>query len=88
MIELNFMVDPDELKERAFVRNKARIRFKDTSHPLVCSWLGESGLKLADAGMTFIINIELVAELVANKIEFDSDDVNVLDEQTKVGEEK
>jgi hypothetical protein len=50
--------------------------------------LGESGLKLADAGMTFIINIELVAELVANKIEFDSDDVNVLDEQTKVGEEK
>lgn len=67
-IKLQFMVDPDELKELAYVENPIKIRVIDSDSIFLTGILGESGRKLVKAGISFYFEEGLARKLINKKI--------------------
>jgi len=62
MLELNFMVDPQELSTKAFIQDSVRvcILIPDSEH---LYFLGESGRKMAHSGFKFIMASDVAENL-------------------------
>ena len=67
MLELNYMVLPDDLKQKAFVRDAVLFQVTDPEHPVLNGILGESGKRLAKAGMRWLFNEKLAKILIDAK---------------------
>jgi hypothetical protein len=67
-LELNFMVDPNELANKAYVKDGIRIKIIDIDKMREQNILGESGLRLAQRGFVFIFTKESAKFLIEKKI--------------------
>lgn len=65
MVELDFMVVPEELSRRAVVHDPVRIRIVDPEAIFLTGILGESGRKLVAAGVEFYFTRTLAEKLIA-----------------------
>lgn len=63
-VKLQFMVDSEELKERAYVENPIRIRIIDPEAIFLLGVLGESGRKMVKAGLCFYFEKKLAMKLI------------------------
>lgn len=52
-VRLQYMVDPDELKKRAYIKNPVRIIITHPKDVFLLGILGESGRKLVQDGIPF-----------------------------------
>lgn len=68
MVRLDFMVDPDALKTRAFVPDPVRVIVTDPASIFITGILGESGRKLVAAGIVFIMTRPLAERLIAHGV--------------------
>ncbi len=78
-IKLEYMVDPDEIKKRCYVQDPIKIRIFDSMSPLLEGILGESGRKMADAGLTFIFTRSLARVLIQGRVAAEVEDLEKLD---------
>lgn len=67
-LELNFMVEPQELKEKAYVRDGIRVKIVDILGMKEQKLLGESGLRMAERGFTFIFQGDIAQKLLEKGI--------------------
>ena len=67
-IDLQYMVDPDELKKRANVPNAVKIVIVDSESIFLTGILGESGRKLVEAGIPFYFTKPLADKLILKGI--------------------
>jgi hypothetical protein len=68
MIKLKFKVDSKELEEDTYVDNPVRIKICDPKALLSKGLLGDSGIRMAEAGLTFIFERDLANELITEGI--------------------
>ena len=67
-VKLQFMVDPDFLKDNAYIENPVRIKVIDPEAIFLTGILGESGRKLVLGGAHFIFERELAEKLIKKGI--------------------
>lgn len=67
-VELDFMVVPKQLAEHAFVTDAVRIHITNCAEMAELGLLGESGIKLARAGLDFYFTRELAYTLIRRGI--------------------
>jgi len=67
-VKLNFMVVPSQLERFAFVPNRIRCRIINPESAILDSILGESGKRLAKAGIEFYFTNKLAKELIEREI--------------------
>ena len=72
LVCLEFMVDPDALKDRAFVPDPVRVVVTDPSSIFITGILGESGRKLVAAGIVFIMTRQLAEKLISRGVAVES----------------
>jgi len=63
-VELRYMVVPEELKENAYVEDAVKVRISSVGTLVDMGYLGESGRKLAEAGLPFYFNGKDAEELI------------------------
>ena len=63
-VELRYMVVPEELRKNAYVVDAVKVRILATGTLVDMGFLGESGKKLADAGLSFYFNGKDAQELI------------------------
>ncbi len=68
LIELDFMVVPEKLKELAFVPDPVRCRVIDPEAIFLIGILGESGRRLVSAGVEFYFTRSLAEKLIEKGI--------------------
>jgi len=68
VIQLKYMVVPEELSEKAFVKDAVKIRITDSDSEYLSKILGESGKKLARSGVTFYFEELMAFSLINNGI--------------------
>lgn len=68
LVRLDFMVDPDALKTKAFVPDPVRVVVTDPESIFITGILGESGRKLVAAGIVFIMTRPLAERLMAHGV--------------------
>lgn len=66
--KLRFMVDPDFLKNHAYVENGIKILITDPDSIFITGILGESGRKMILDGAIFIFEPDLAKKLILNKV--------------------
>ena len=64
MIELDYMVVPEQLKAQAFVKDPVTLIIVDISKIQIEKILGQSGKLLAENGLMFLFTKELAKELI------------------------
>ena len=67
-VRLQFMVDPDELREKAYIRDPVRIRITRPRTIFLLGVLGESGRKLVGGGICFYFERRLAEGLVKSGV--------------------
>lgn len=67
-IKLQFMVDPDFLKENAYIEDPVLLKIIEPEMIFLTGILGESGKKLVLAGANFYFERELAEKLVEKNI--------------------
>ena len=74
-VKLQFMVDPVELMDKAYVPNPVRVKVVDPEAIFLTGILGESGRKLVEAGVLFYFERKLAMKLIrkgiAKQVPFD-----------------
>ena len=73
MVELQFMVVPEELARLACVPDPVRVRIVDPEAIFVLGLLGESGRKLVEAGIEFYFARPLAEKLICKNIAVEVD---------------
>lgn len=68
MIELDFMVVPEKLRELAYVPDAVRCKVIDPEAIFLTGILGESGRKLVAAGVEFYFTRKLAEKLIEKGI--------------------
>jgi len=68
LVRLEFMVDPDALKTRGFVPDPVRVIVTDPASIFITGILGESGRKLVEAGIVFIMTRPLAERLIEHGV--------------------
>ena len=63
-VELRYMVVPEELKKNAYVKDAVKVRISSIGSLVEMGYLGESGRKLAEAGLSFYFNGKDAEELI------------------------
>jgi len=64
LVRLDFMVDPDALKSKAYVPDPMRVVVTEPESIFITGILGESGRKLVSAGIVFIMTRKLAEDLI------------------------
>ena len=72
LVRLDFMVDPDALKLRAFVPDPVRVLVTDPASIFITGILGESGRKMVASGMVFIMTRSLAEKLISHHVAIES----------------
>jgi len=67
-VTLKFMVVPEELLKRGYVSNRIKILITKPKSVFILSILGESGRKLAAAGVPFWFEGRLAKRLIKMKV--------------------
>ena len=67
-VALSFMVDPDFLKSRAYVKNSLKVVVVDPEAIFLTGILGESGRRLVKAGAPFFFEKKLALKLISKGI--------------------
>lgn len=67
-VKLNFMVVPDQLEKIGYVENPVRVKIVDINKIEELGILGQSGLKLAEAGAEFIFSEDYANRLIGMEI--------------------
>ncbi len=67
-VKLQFMIVPEELKEKCYVKNPVKIKVIDPEAIFLTGILGESGKKMVKAGLMFYFEKELADRLIEKKI--------------------
>ena len=68
MIELQFKVDPDYLRDNTFVHDPVRIKIIDPESIFITGILGESGRRMITDGAPFIFTRTLAEKLVKHGV--------------------
>lgn len=63
-VKLQFMVVPEELQKRAYVLDPIKVKIVDPEGIFLLGILGESGRKLAKAGVLFWFEGKLARKLI------------------------
>jgi len=72
LVRLDFMVDPDALKLRAFVPDPVRVLVTDPASIFITGILGESGRRMVASGMVFIMTRSLAEKLISHHVAIES----------------
>ena len=67
-VELQFMVDPQALAERAYIPDAVKVRIVDPEAIFLTGILGESGRKLVSAGILFYFKGDIARKLIVHGI--------------------
>ena len=67
-VELRYMVVPEELRDKAFVPDAVKVKILESGTLADMGILGETGKKLADAGLPFYFTEKDTQELVEMKL--------------------
>ena len=67
-VKLDFMLAPEELRDKCYVPDPVRIRVIDPDGIFLTGMLGESGRKMVEAGLEFLFTRRIAEKLIANKI--------------------
>ena len=68
MLKLRFMVEPLELAEGTYVDDPVKVIICNPKALLSKGILGDSGMKMAEAGLSFIFENDLADELIREGI--------------------
>ncbi len=68
VIELDFMIAPEELASKCRVPDPVRIKVVDPEAIFLTGMLGESGRKMVEAGCVFLFTRRLAEKLIEKKI--------------------
>ena len=76
-VKLDFLVDFEELKNKAYVPNAVRIKIVDPQAIYLTGLLGESGRKMVNAGMHFFFTRKLAEKLIKMGVAEKSDKISL-----------
>jgi len=63
-VKLRYRVVPEELRDKTYVSNPVKVRILNSDMLVSMGFLGESGKKMADAGLMFYFEKEDAKKLI------------------------
>lgn len=65
-ILVKFYVDPDELKNAVYIKHPVKLVITNIDNDIIRSLLGDTGLKLAERGLSFYFERDIAEQLINN----------------------